>query len=850
MPHPAGSPPRSVRRAGGAPGYGGAAAGAARPPVSPAKAPRGCCSARGRGRAVPPACAGAGGPGGPRHDPDAAQPLLPAPPRGVEAAAGEGIGLGQGRAERPGSQLMSGAPERGPSAPEAQASAPAGAAGEGCRSGQGGAERRESASLDPAAGGAGLWQGAAEQGSDGGPALPDELWAAFVQQWRELICPPPAPGAPAPVAVPIPRGDGPPDAARWAAVCAAWRAPGRDQTLEALAAAGAAAQDAALLASALVCARAAQAPPPQGCLRAASAHHEQPLLYAPQSGGGEQQASGFTACQAARGRLVRGRDECGNCGDGGVRARLRRIAGEHLQLLPPGTARAAGLLWPDSPKYPARNQAEVLLQPEDPRNPAFSEAQQLPQPSSPGSPSAGRAGALPRPERTGAACPQAGAAGRPAKRARWERGRGRRAGARPAPQDACLQADGRLALPAGVAPAEPMSASGQPLVGFAAGEAASGVDSGFLRGSALTAGPLQWGRSSPRSPARPLPGPVYGADMARGPVSAPAGPRKDPMGQGAQQREGSAPLDPPRGPQPASPAPPGSPARGDAPGVRASGSTLTPDLSGDPAGEATGAVGAESRAGGACSSGPALALDLCAAGPAGAGASLAAARPAPARLLGRHAVGQPEAHPGGGSAVGAAGGRLSEADARELVDGCDGGGGLGGSGLGSCGQGARRPQRRRSALALNEKEIVRSTWGAARRAAGRGSGRGRGRGRGRSGRTFRDCAEHLAAALLGAPGGAHESRPGSSSGSRAAVGSPGGAAPLATSGQEPSGAVARFSIRAACAAVAEAATGAGGAGAGAAGPEAVLARAAAVSRCSDADFERALLHLLTRPREN
>ena len=195
--------------------------------------------------------------------------------------------------------------------------------------------------------------------------LPDELWAAFVEQWRQLICPalppagPPASSgldpstAPNPVTITaIPRGDAPPDAARWAAVCAAWAAPGREQVLAAIAAAGAAAQDTALLASALVCHRTSLTSGPlQGfeAVEPGGSARGRGLAQAP----GRALANG--SAHAAMETLTAGQrpaewvslDSAVSLPSLGLQARLCGIAKEHLAMLSrDAQSRAQALLRP------------------------------------------------------------------------------------------------------------------------------------------------------------------------------------------------------------------------------------------------------------------------------------------------------------------------------------------------------------------------------------------------------------------------------------------------------------------------------------------------------------------------
>jgi len=233
-------------------------------------------------------------------------------------------------------RLMAGTPpSAGPRAGRESAGELAGGPGRGSSTGADARERQPAAG--PAAGQPVPGDRITAAGSPrAGAPLPEELWAAFVQQWRALIAPAPSadqPANPEPVVVPIPRGAGPPDAARWAAVWAAWAAPGlRALTLGAIADAGAAAQDAALLASALVCARAGGL----DCQGAAPA-------VAPAAGGAPQAPA--SRAGAHGGPCGSAGGEAGNRASAALRARLQSAAPRQLALLAPDArARAAALL--------------------------------------------------------------------------------------------------------------------------------------------------------------------------------------------------------------------------------------------------------------------------------------------------------------------------------------------------------------------------------------------------------------------------------------------------------------------------------------------------------------------------
>jgi len=627
-------------------------------------------------------------------------------------------------------RLMAGAP---PSAgPRAGRQGPGeldGGAGRGSSAGAD-ARGRQPAAGQPDPGG----RGAAAVSPGAGAPLPEELWAAFVQQWRVLIAPAPGPDQPAnpePVVVPIPRGAGPPDAARWAAVCAAWAAPGlRALTLGAIADAGAAAQDAALLASALVCARAGgldcggAAP---AAAPAAGAAPQPPALRADMHGGSCGSAGGGVGARASA----------------ALRARLRSAAQRQLALLAPGArARAAALL-----SRPA-SAGGLLVR-------------------LPGGAAAAGAGAEPGSIGSSQTCLAAVPDG------------ARATSSSSAPCGASAAA---------AAPAAEQRGCGGAAAAVAAGSAAQQglVEAAAGACEARAAGPGGGGRGRGRGARGRAGWQTRRGRRGRGP------------GGGRQLASGSPACADVAATE--APSPPGHLDRG----ATAAAEAHAPQLEA-PTGLGPGAGG------GAAQRGLARA----------AASSPAAPRPA-AQERGAGAAGEPARRGGTPEGYGAR--------------------------VGLDGPPSARPQRRRRAGAYHAREIARSTWCAARQAAGRGSapglpsrGRGRGRGRGPGGRAFRDLTADLAAALCAV------ADPEPTAQDEGAAGAA-GRRPTALSGIEPApagtAAAAGFSIRAACAAVARAAAGrpeaaAGGECSGA------LARAAAVDRCSDTDCEQALLGRLT-----
>ena len=750
-------------------------------------------------------------------------------------------------------------------------------------------------------------------------ALPDVLWAAVVQQWRELICPEleacrpdhdPNP-APDPVVVSISRGAEPPNAARWATVYAAWQSQEREQPLAAIAKAGAAAQDAMLLASVLVCWRVAQ--PGASSLSQGSMQRGAECVspQAPSLCREPMRQGALPACASAPAggdysELGRAAASAGWDSLAELRARLGCIAQEHLSLLAPDIRRHAQALLRSpgaQPGLPERRDKRARTSSGQLSSGAVCHggvAEIVPVATVAGSP--GSSAAVVRlglaPDMTpfvdtngnlwsspAAAqlvelepqqLPQVGAQARavpgvsisPA----WQgsgqgsgRGKGRalrgracarlrvasdfraRAASRhgpPAasPTPACLQAPGVAG--AGSDAGTPEGAPGRqlptvatcaaswaacelpacdvdpnpnpnPAVGFrACGADAPGVSATCADAAAAVLRlPASW------LLARSTGGPAAGLDE-----SAPAGP----AWAGAAPGE-SAPTDPVLS---------GAGAGG--------GGAARPVLTGTGPGESAAAEPPFAGAG---------AGEIAALEPVLVGAS-PGVRGAAERVLARTDPGESgPAEPtlaGAGAAERAergwdetgAGAVLKRAwNAREAASDASPGSSLG------IRSGPDRPpsarlQRRRIGQVYNEKEIVRSTWDAARQAAGqslglglKGRGRGRGRGRVRGGRIFRDCTAVLTAALWGASGG------GGGDGD-------GGAADQGASAVEDEASLVRgtlkgapgFRLREACALIAGAAVGAAGASGGSV--DGAAARAAAVDRCTDADFERALVHRL------
>lgn len=772
-------------------------------------------------------------------------------------------------------------------------------------------------------------------------ALPDGLWAAVVQQWRELICPDPmarSPDhnpnpAPDPVVLSIPRGAEPPNAARWASVCAAWQSQEREQPLAAIAKAGAAAQDAMLLASALVCWRVAQPEASslslgsvQGMQRGAECASPQapspcrepmrqgalPACASAPVGGDEAADSGnvgvLVSSELARAAASAGWDSLAE-----LRARLGCIAQEHLSLLAPDVRRhAQALLQPAQAELRSPDAQPGLPERRDKRARTSSGrlssgavchggvAKTVPVATVAGSPGSSAAvvqlglaqDMIPFVDTNGSPwsssaaaqlvevepeqLPQVGAQalaapGVPISPA-WQgsgqgsgRGKGRalrgracarlrvasdfraraasRHGPPPAsPAPACLQAPGvaeagsNAGTPEGmpgrrlptVAPCAASRAACKlpvcdgdpkpnpdPAVGFrACGADAPGVSATCADAAAAVLRlPASW------LLARSTGGPAAGLDE-----SAPAGP----AWAGAAPGE-SAPMDP------------------DLSGAGAGGGAAArPILTGAGPGESAAAEPPFAGAG----AGEIAALEpvMVGASPGDRGAAervLARTDPGesgPAEPTLAGAVATEGAEPGWDEA--GAGAVLKRAwNAREAASDASPGSSLG-IRLGPDRPPSARLQRRRIGQVYNEKEIVRSTWGAARQAAGRGSGsglkgrgRGRGRGRARGGRIFRDCTAVLTAALWGTSGG------GGGDGD-------GGAADQGASAVEDEAlrgtlkGAPGFRLREACALIAGAAVGATGASGGSV--DGAAARAAAVDRCTDADFERALVHRLAK----
>jgi len=687
--------------------------------VSAAQATARLCAAGARAAYGPPADCARPPPSGGRDAPRAV--AVPAPVQLVPLSA----------AMR---RLMAGAPpSAGPRAMRQGAGDLVGGAGQGSSAGANARERQPAAG--PAAGQPVPGDRITAAGSPkAGPPLPEELWAAFVQQWRALIAPAPSadqPANPEPVVVPIPRGAGPPDAARWAAVWVAWAAPGlRALTLGAIADAGAAAQDAALLASALVCARAG------GLDRRGAAP-----AAAPAAGGAPQATASRTGAHGGPCGSAGG--EAGNSASAALRARLRSAAQGQLALLAPGArARAAALL----------------------SRPAFAGGLLV---RLPGGGAAAAAGAEPGSIGSSQTCLAAAPDG------------ARATSSSSAPCGASAAA---------VAPAAEQRGCGGAAAAAAAGPAAQQGRDEAAAGTceARAAGPGGGGRGRGRGVRGRA-----GSQTRRGRGGRVAG-------GGRQLASGTAAIADPAATE--APPPPGHPDRRATAAAGLHAPQLEP-VQGPGPGDNGGAA-QHSLAHAAASS---QAADMECAQEWGAGAAGEPARRG-STPAGLEAPAGPYRPP------------------------------------------SARPQRRRSGAAYNEREIARSTWCAARQAAGQGTasgppsrGRGRGRSRGRGGRAFRDLTADLTAALCAGadpePTVPDEGAAGSAE-----------RRPTVLSGTEPApagtAAAAGFSIRAACAAVARAAAGRPAAAAGGERSGA-LARAAAVDRCSDADCEQALLGRLT-----
>ena len=687
--------------------------------MSAAQATARLCAAGARAAYGPPADCARPPPSGGRDAPRAV--AVPAPVQLVPLSA----------AMR---RLMAGAPpSAGPRAMRQGAGDLVGGAGQGSSAGANARERQPAAG--PAAGQPVPGDRITAAGSPkAGPPLPEELWAAFVQQWRALIAPAPSadqPANPEPVVVPIPRGAGPPDAARWAAVWVAWAAPGlRALTLGAIADAGAAAQDAALLASALVCARAG------GLDRRGAAP-----AAAPAAGGAPQATASRTGAHGGPCGSAGG--EAGNSSSAALRARLRSAAQGQLALLAPGArARAAALL----------------------SRPAFAGGLLV---RLPGGGAAAAAGAEPGSIGSSQTCLAAAPDG------------ARATSSSSAPCGASAAA---------VAPAAEQRGCGGAAAAAAAGPAAQQGRDEAAAGTceARAAGPGGGGRGRGRGVRGRA-----GSQTRRGRGGRVAG-------GGRQLASGTAAIADPAATE--APPPPGHPDRRATAAAGLHAPQLEP-VQGPGPGDNGGAA-QHSLAHAAASS---QAADMECAQEWGAGAAGEPARRG-STPAGLEAPAGPYRPP------------------------------------------SARPQRRRSGAAYNEREIARSTWCAARQAAGQGTasgppsrGRGRGRSRGRGGRAFRDLTADLTAALCAGadpePTVPDEGAAGSAE-----------RRPTVLSGTEPApagtAAAAGFSIRAACAAVARAAAGRPAAAAGGERSGA-LARAAAVDRCSDADCEQALLGRLT-----
>ncbi len=687
--------------------------------MSAAQATARLCAAGARAAYGPPADCARPPPSGGRDAPRAV--AVPAPVQLVPLSA----------AMR---RLMAGAPpSAGPRAMRQGAGDLVGGAGQGSSAGANARERQPAAG--PAAGQPVPGDRITAAGSPkAGPPLPEELWAAFVQQWRALIAPAPSadqPANPEPVVVPIPRGAGPPDAARWAAVWVAWAAPGlRALTLGAIADAGAAAQDAALLASALVCARAG------GLDRRGAAP-----AAAPAAGGAPQATASRTGAHGGPCGSAGG--EAGNSASAALRARLRSAAQGQLALLAPGArARAAALL----------------------SRPAFAGGLLV---RLPGGGAAAAAGAEPGSIGSSQTCLAAAPDG------------ARATSSSSAPCGASAAA---------VAPAAEQRGCGGAAAAAAAGPAAQQGRDEAAAGTceARAAGPGGGGRGRGRGVRGRA-----GSQTRRGRGGRVAG-------GGRQLASGTAAIADPAATE--APPPPGHPDRRATAAAGLHAPQLEP-VQGPGPGDNGGAA-QHSLAHAAASS---QAADMECAQEWGAGAAGEPARRG-STPAGLEAPAGPYRPP------------------------------------------SARPQRRRSGAAYNEREIARSTWCAARQAAGQGTasgppsrGRGRGRSRGRGGRAFRDLTADLTAALCAGadpePTVPDEGAAGSAE-----------RRPTVLSGTEPApagtAAAAGFSIRAACAAVARAAAGRPAAAAGGERSGA-LARAAAVDRCSDADCEQALLGRLT-----